>query len=104
MQAEAAGLDLLFCNTYHLLLQPGAQAVDMAGGLHRFMGRRRPIITDSGGFQVRGCAARPACTPPHALLQTVSRSSPLAQLAQIFSLAHGTVFDEVTASLSHSGA
>jgi len=63
-QAEAAGLDLLFCNTYHLLLQPGAQAVDMAGGLHRFMGRRRPIITDSGGFQ-------------------------------IFSLAHGTVFDEM---------
>jgi tRNA-guanine family transglycosylase len=54
-QAEEAGLDLMFCNTYHLLLQPGVEAVAAAGGLHSFMGRKRPIITDSGGFQVNGC-------------------------------------------------
>ena len=43
---------MLFCNTYHLILQPGPEAVAAAGGLHSFMGRRGPIMTDSGGFQV----------------------------------------------------
>lgn len=49
---ESIGIGLLFCNTYHLMLQPGADLVEKAGGLHRFMGRSSPIITDSGGFQV----------------------------------------------------
>lgn len=46
------GLELMFCNTYHLLLQPGTETVKRAGGLHRFIHRTHPIITDSGGFQV----------------------------------------------------
>ncbi len=46
------GLQLMFCNTYHLLLQPGTKVVKDAGGLHKFMNRKMPIITDSGGFQV----------------------------------------------------
>ncbi len=46
------GLQLMFCNTYHLLLQPGTETVKKAGGLHTFIGRSLPIITDSGGFQV----------------------------------------------------
>lgn len=46
------GLQLMFCNTYHLLLQPGTEVVKKAGGLHSFVGRNLPIITDSGGFQV----------------------------------------------------
>ena len=46
------GLQLMFCNTYHLLLQPGVDVVQKAGGLHRFINRNMPIITDSGGFQV----------------------------------------------------
>lgn len=46
------GLQLMFCNTYHLLLQPGTEVVRQAGGLHKFIHRRLPIITDSGGFQV----------------------------------------------------
>jgi len=45
-------LPLVFCNTYHLLLHPGPETVEKAGGLHKFMKRDRPIITDSGGFQV----------------------------------------------------
>src|SRR5579864_9172583 len=45
-------LQLMFCNTYHLILQPGTDIVKQAGGLHRFIGRDKPIITDSGGFQV----------------------------------------------------
>ncbi len=46
------GLQLMFCNTYHLLLQPGTEVVKQAGGLHSFINRSLPIITDSGGFQV----------------------------------------------------
>lgn len=49
---EDIGLQLMFCNTYHLLLQPGAETVKKMGGLHKFMNRNTPIITDSGGFQV----------------------------------------------------
>ena len=49
---DAIGLQLMFCNTYHLLLQPGTEVVRRAGGLHRFINRKMPIITDSGGFQV----------------------------------------------------
>ena len=46
------GLQLMFCNTYHMILQPGVEVVRKAGGLHRFIRRNLPIITDSGGFQV----------------------------------------------------
>ena len=49
---EQLGLQLMFCNTYHLLLQPGTKVVKEAGGLHQFINRKLPIITDSGGFQV----------------------------------------------------
>lgn len=46
------GLQLMFCNTYHLMIQPGTQTIAKAGGLHKFINRTKPIITDSGGFQV----------------------------------------------------
>lgn len=49
---DEIGLQLMFCNTYHLLLQPGVEVVRRAGGIHRFINRNMPIITDSGGFQV----------------------------------------------------
>lgn len=64
-------LQLIFCNTYHLLLHPGPQVIKEAGGLHSFMQRDRPIITDSGGFQV-------------------------------FSLAHGSVTDELNMKKSRA--
>jgi len=50
--ADDAGCELMFMNTYHLLLQPGPDVIDKMGGLHKFANRSRPIITDSGGFQV----------------------------------------------------
>jgi queuine tRNA-ribosyltransferase len=64
--AEVAGLgyQMVLGNTFHLMLSPGSERIASLGGLHRFMGWNRAIITDSGGFQV-------------------------------FSLAHGTVADEV---------
>ena len=46
------GLQLMFCNTYHLMVQPGTDIVRKAGGLHPFINRTLPLITDSGGFQV----------------------------------------------------
>lgn len=49
---DKLGLQLMFCNTYHLLVQPGTEVIQAAGGLHDFIQRQAPIITDSGGFQV----------------------------------------------------
>ncbi len=49
---RAAGADILLGNTYHLMLRPGAERVARLGGLHRFMNWDRPILTDSGGYQV----------------------------------------------------
>lgn len=49
---DMLGVQLMFCNTYHLMIQPGTNVVAAAGGLHQFMGRSMPLITDSGGFQV----------------------------------------------------
>lgn len=51
------GADILLGNTYHLMLRPGAERVARLGGLHKFMDWSRPILTDSGGFQVMSLAA-----------------------------------------------
>ncbi|HEY9729058.1 MAG TPA: tRNA guanosine(34) transglycosylase Tgt [Chroococcales cyanobacterium] len=51
-QLEAAGSQMVLANTYHLHLQPGEEIVKRAGGLHRFMNWKGPMLTDSGGFQV----------------------------------------------------
>lgn len=48
----ATGADILLGNTYHLMLRPTAERIDRLGGLHKFMNWDRPILTDSGGFQV----------------------------------------------------
>jgi queuine tRNA-ribosyltransferase len=49
---NALDVQLMFCNTYHLMVQPGTHLVAQAGGLHTFMNCSKPLITDSGGFQV----------------------------------------------------
>src|SRR6201991_4365812 len=51
------GADILLGNTYHLMLRPGAERIARLGGLHRFMDWPRPILTDSGGFQVMSLSA-----------------------------------------------
>ena len=53
---RATGADILLGNTYHLMLRPTAERVARLGGLHRFMNWDRPILTDSGGFQVMSLA------------------------------------------------
>jgi len=49
---RATGAEILLGNTYHLMLRPGAERIAALGGLHQFMNWSRPILTDSGGFQV----------------------------------------------------
>ncbi len=53
---RATGADILLGNTYHLMLRPTAERINRLGGLHRFMNWNRPILTDSGGFQVMSLA------------------------------------------------
>ena len=60
MKPEAVretGADIILGNTYHLMLRPGAERVARLGGLHRFMNWDRPILTDSGGYQVMSLSA-----------------------------------------------
>jgi len=54
---HAEGCELLLCNTYHLYLRPGHEVIKALGGLHRFMGWDRAILTDSGGYQVLSLGA-----------------------------------------------
>ena len=51
-EVEALGADIVLGNTYHLMLNPGAERIARLGGLHKYMQWSRPILTDSGGFQV----------------------------------------------------
>ncbi len=77
----ATGAEIVLANTYHLMLRPGAERIAALGGLHRFMNWHRPILTDSGGFQVMSLAklrehrrerrdlplaSRRRAVPPHA--------------------------------------
>jgi queuine tRNA-ribosyltransferase len=55
---DAAGAAMLLSNTYHLYLRPGDDLIARRGGLHRFIGWTKPILTDSGGYQVFSLAAR----------------------------------------------
>ena len=51
-ELKEAGVEMVLSNTYYLFLRPGVEVIEKAGGLHKFMGWNRPIISDSGGYQV----------------------------------------------------
>ena len=57
-ELDGLGTRIVVANTFHLMLRPGAEAVEALGGLHRFMHWERPILTDSGGFQVFSLGAQ----------------------------------------------
>jgi queuine tRNA-ribosyltransferase len=61
--ANGAGAQIILANTYHLYLRPGHELIRRMGGLHRFMSWTRPILTDSGGFQVFSLAKLRSITP-----------------------------------------
>lgn len=72
MELTTIGFEIVLSNTYHLSLRPGLAVIEAHGGLHRFMGWDKPIITDSGGFQVFSLGALRKITE-----QGVTFSSPL---------------------------
>ena len=55
---ESLGAQIILGNTFHLMLRPGGELMQTLGGLHRFMHWQRPILTDSGGFQVWSLATK----------------------------------------------
>ncbi|QWK20622.1 MAG: tRNA guanosine(34) transglycosylase Tgt [Hydrogenobacter thermophilus] len=55
---EEIGVQVILSNTYHLYLRPGVEVIELAGGLHSFIGWQKPILTDSGGFQVFSLSRR----------------------------------------------
>jgi len=56
-ELEDMGAEMILCNTYHLYLRPGHEVISSLGGIHRFMNWDRPILSDSGGFQVFSLSA-----------------------------------------------
>ena len=69
-QLEETGAEIILANIYHLLLRPGVDAVEKLGGLHKFMAWDKPILTDSGGYQIfslgwnlKRSKARPGAPP-----------------------------------------
>ena len=92
-QSVEAGTQLMFCNTYHLLVHPGPDIVRRGGGLHKFIGHAGPIITDSGGFQVLLLPVsqpypRPRPDPaPDAGRHPIPNAKPEPGPNQVFSLA-----------------
>lgn len=67
---EEVNAEIILGNTYHLYLRPGTDILEQAGGLHRFNGWGRPILTDSGGYQVFSLAANRKLTEEGALFQS----------------------------------
>jgi queuine tRNA-ribosyltransferase len=69
-ELHALGAEVLLANTYHLHLRPGDELIARAGGLHAFMGWDRPIVTDSGGYQVFSLAPRRTLTEAGAVFRS----------------------------------
>jgi queuine tRNA-ribosyltransferase len=67
---RSLGVEIVLANTYHLLLRPGLESMRRLGGLHRFMGWDRPILTDSGGFQIFSLPAERTITELGARFQS----------------------------------
>ena len=75
--ASKSGASIILGNTYHLHLRPGDELIARRGGLHRFIGWDRPILTDSGGYQVFSLADRRMLTESRRA--TSSRTSTAAR-------------------------
>ena len=76
---EATGAQIILANTYHLYLRPGHELIRRLGGVHRFMSWTRPMLTDSGGFQVFSLSPNSAKSP-----MTASSSAPTSTAAKHF--------------------
>jgi len=91
---EQAGVQMLLCNSFHLALRPGAEEVARLGGLHRFMSWPRPILTDSGGFQIFSLSAkgrRPLAGRPPEPGQALRRSARKSSMARLCTVSESGV-------------
>jgi len=68
--AEDSHAAILLCNTYHLYLRPGTGVIQSAGGIHRFIGWDRPVLTDSGGYQIFSLAEQRKLSEQGAVFQS----------------------------------
>ncbi len=73
---ETAGAEIVLANTYHLMLRPGGDTIRRLGGLHRFVGWGRPILTDSGGYQVMSLAGSRALSEEGVVFRSHVDGSP----------------------------
>lgn len=76
-QVASTGAQIVLGNTYHLALRPGAELVAKLGGLHQFIGWNRPILTDSGGFQIFSLAQMTKISEQQAVFRSHIDGSPL---------------------------
>ena len=100
---EDVGADVILANTFHLMLRPGVEIIRRGGGLHRFMGWRRPILTDSGGFQVFSLAGLREVSEEGVLFRSpVDGAKTFLDAERSIAIQHGlgadvvTCFDECT--------
>ena len=77
-QVRELGADIILANTYHLHLRPGDELIAQLGGLHAFMGWERPILTDSGGYQVFSLASRRTLTEEGVVFQSHLDGRPMS--------------------------
>ncbi len=102
-QIETCGADILLANSYHLALRPGAETINKLGGLHRFMGWRRPILTDSGGYQLFSLSDQVRIDENGAVFRSHYDGSPFeltperaAEIQRLLGVDIGMVFDALT--------
>ena len=74
---EEAGAEILLANLYHLALRPGVETIESLGGLHAFTGWRRPLLTDSGGYQIFSLAGTRRIDDGGVTFRSVHDGSPL---------------------------
>ena len=86
---------LIFSNTYHLMLQPSTDVIRDAGGIHKFTGRNKPFITDSGGFQVFSLA--------NDLLFGKKHHTPVSELKRNTSKPYWDIHDDNVVNISEQG-
>jgi queuine tRNA-ribosyltransferase len=93
---DSTGLQVLIANTYHLYLQPGEETVAKMGGLHAFMNWQKPIMTDSGGFQVFSLGEGFGKKLSKFLPEEVAREEGVALYSEELATSHGrlAVIDE----------
>ena len=99
---EEVKAQIILGNTYHLYLRPGIEVLEAAGGLHCFNGWNKPILTDSGGYQVFSLAANRKITEEGALFQShIDGSKHLFTPEKVMDIQRSIGGDIITVSYTH---